>query len=238
MKSAIRKIIVITLVTLLLASFLNILLPHAKAAGTIIVPDDFSTIQAALTNATSDTTIYVKSGFYVEDVSIPVGLGYINIVGENKLDTVLNGSFTATFAGGPILVTHLTINGPVYIDNRAYDPNFNFRLSDCVVNSNIDLSNYNGDTIENNVIVGSLTLFSSYHSSPSRIVVGNNTFLAGIARAGIIINSAGAVGGGGCYNNVITDNTIINASVGITEEGQDIATGPIAGTIQLVEILS
>jgi len=221
MKSILQKFVVITLVTLLFASFLNISLPYANAAGTFIVPDDYLTIQAALDAAGSQTTIYVRSGVYEENVSIPYGRWYIDIVGEDTLDTVLNGSFLASYGSGYISVEHLTITGPVQVDYGVEELNPNFRLSDCVVNSNIVLSTTNS-SIENNVIRGSLTFISALHIPASLNVVRNNTFLG----SGIILNGMGGGAEGGCSNNLITDNTIISASVGITEEGRVTVGGP------------
>ena len=57
-------------------------------AATIIVPDDYPTIQAAINAATAGDTIFVRNGTYHESIIITKPL---SLVGENNSDTIING---------------------------------------------------------------------------------------------------------------------------------------------------
>src|SRR4030067_2374091 len=56
---------------------------------TIIVPDDYPTIQAAMNAASQGDTIYVKTGTYYENVIVNKPL---TLVGESKENTIVDGS--------------------------------------------------------------------------------------------------------------------------------------------------
>lgn len=58
----------------------------------IIIPDDFPTIEEGVNNAKSWDKIFVRSGIYKENIIVDkVGL---EIIGENKLNTVIDGGKT------------------------------------------------------------------------------------------------------------------------------------------------
>ena len=52
------------------STFLELSMPAKANGGTIIVPDDYPTIQYAIDNATSGDTIYVRSGTYNESIKV------------------------------------------------------------------------------------------------------------------------------------------------------------------------
>jgi len=90
-----RIIIEIFLVTLL-ASVLIIALdiqPVTSEFETIIVPDDYPTIQEAINNANEGDTIYVKAGTYYEHVVVNKT---VSLIGENKSTTIVDGNGTDT----------------------------------------------------------------------------------------------------------------------------------------------
>lgn len=62
--------------------------PIGSASRMIIVPDDYPTIQDAIDNATSEDTIFVRSGTYLENIDITKT---ISLIGENKRDTIIYG---------------------------------------------------------------------------------------------------------------------------------------------------
>ena len=62
---------------------------HQVKAGTITVPDDYPTIQEAISNANSGDTIFVRNGTYYEHVVINKR---ISLVGENRATTIIDGS--------------------------------------------------------------------------------------------------------------------------------------------------
>ncbi|MBT0160806.1 PKD domain-containing protein [Candidatus Bathyarchaeota archaeon A05DMB-2] len=60
---------------------------------TIIVPDDYPTIQEAINNASNGDTVYVRQGIYFENIILNKT---ISLVGENKTMTIINGNMTGT----------------------------------------------------------------------------------------------------------------------------------------------
>jgi len=64
--------------------------PTVKAEPkTIVVPDDYSTIQDAIDNAVAGDTVFVESGDYHENVRINKA---ISLVGENVDSTIIDGN--------------------------------------------------------------------------------------------------------------------------------------------------
>ena len=106
----------------------------------IIIPDDFPTIQEGIDNANLGDTIFVKNGIYYENVVVDKE---INIIGENKGNTTINGILN--------LESTITVNSPNVIiknfsiinglgDNAAWD------------NSGVYIKSSNV-TVENNLII-------------------------------------------------------------------------------------
>jgi len=87
-----RKIVSGIMLILLLASVLTLALsiqPVKTQPTTIIVPDDYPTIQEAINNASEGDTILVRSGTYYENVIINKS---ISLLGENRDTTIVDGS--------------------------------------------------------------------------------------------------------------------------------------------------
>jgi len=63
------------------------LLPANATSRTIVVPDDYSTIQDAIGNALEGDTIYVKKGVYIEN---PVVNKSVSLIGEDRDATVID----------------------------------------------------------------------------------------------------------------------------------------------------
>jgi parallel beta-helix repeat protein len=74
-------------VLLLLSSVVFVSLPPIKAESkTIVVPDDYATIQEAIDNAAEGDTVYVESGVYIENLVINK---FISLIGKNKDTTII-----------------------------------------------------------------------------------------------------------------------------------------------------
>ena len=58
-------------------------------AGTIVVPDDYPTIQAAINAANEGDNVYVKAGVYFENIVIRRSL---TLTGENRDTTIIDGN--------------------------------------------------------------------------------------------------------------------------------------------------
>jgi parallel beta-helix repeat protein len=72
-----------------------------RGASTIIVPDDYPTIQEAINNAIDGDTVFVKAGTYYEHVVVNKT---VSLVGENCTTTIVDGS-------GTRVVINVTRNG-------------------------------------------------------------------------------------------------------------------------------
>jgi parallel beta-helix repeat protein len=69
-------------------------------AATIVVPDDYSTIQGAINAATAGETVYIKEGTYVENVVVNKTLW---LIGASREETIVDGRTTPR--GNAIVVT-------------------------------------------------------------------------------------------------------------------------------------
>lgn len=76
--------------------------------GTIVVPNDYPTIQEAIDHASSGDTVFVRKGTYKECVSINKSL---SLIGEDKTQTTIIGDWQ--LGGTVVLVEHdnVTVSG-------------------------------------------------------------------------------------------------------------------------------
>ena len=106
--------------------FLSVLIPLSQLSlsnnrvivraspDTITVPDDFPTIQQAINNAGEGDLINVRNGTYYEHVTVDKS---VSLVGENRLATVIDGSFV----GVVVLITaHNVVLRGFTIRNSGY----------------------------------------------------------------------------------------------------------------------
>ena len=87
-----RKIIALLLALILTVSVITFL-PVKAEVKTIIVPDDYSSIQTAVDKASTGDTVLVKSGTYHQNVTINKQL---SLIGENDETTILYGPRSST----------------------------------------------------------------------------------------------------------------------------------------------
>jgi len=83
--------ITISLILLLLASSVILFLPAKVESKTIIVPDDYPSIQAAVGNASSGDTVFVRKGNYTGGISLSKP---ITLKGEDAESTIIVGGAT------------------------------------------------------------------------------------------------------------------------------------------------
>lgn len=194
----------------IILSFIIPISPPAKASpSTIYVPDDYSTIQAAVDAASPGDTIIVRDGTYIENVDVNKSLilqsengAEATIVeASNSIDYVFHISADEVYISGFKLGRG---SAGIYLDNADY----------CEISNNVLASNNYGISTRtywsssNNIIVDNIVenndrgIFISYASS-------GNSIIGNISQN----NNVGIFLAGG--NNAITDNTIQNNTRGI-----------------------
>jgi len=153
----------------------------------IVVPDDYSTIQEAINNASNGDTVFVKSGIYYENIDVNKT---VSLIGENRNATIIDGlgSGTTVFVrANNVVIDNLTIQG-----GGSYG---------------ILLDEWTADvTISNNLIVG-----NAYGIYPlgvsSRSIIVNNT-ISNNQNMGVRV-----VGTASITNNTITSNGGVGVAV-------------------------
>ncbi|MGB9730099.1 MAG: right-handed parallel beta-helix repeat-containing protein, partial [Thermoprotei archaeon] len=216
-----RRIVSGIMLTLLLIGMLmsafNIKQVKAESR-TIVVPNDYPSIQAAINAASTGDTIFVKSGTYHENVMVDKTL---KLIGENQ-DSIIQGSIT--FKADNILFDGFTITNQ---DRALLLTKVNFcRVSNCnISNNNVGIFIYHEPSMSNyvyarnsifgNIIMNNNVGVLSYSSMdiPPQSVCGdyfsNNIFIGN--NYGIIIsNNINIVQPNKEYGgNVIRSNTFL-----------------------------
>jgi len=84
-----RTVLVLTLImTLMFLAVTGTQVVKRAKAETIIVPDDYATIQEAVDSVADGCTIYIREGTYRGDIDIPKR---ISLKGQNPESTIING---------------------------------------------------------------------------------------------------------------------------------------------------
>jgi parallel beta-helix repeat protein len=179
---------------------------------TIIVPDDFSTIQEAINHASDGDKIFARNGTYSGPIVIDKAL---TLEGENRESTIIDeGSNEPSGSIILVLANNVAISG--------------FTIQHCREGGNaIWLDGYVNMTFSDNIITGCNEGIRILHSSGNVILhntvqdcyyntgVGfdwafNNT----VHQNTIINNHYGLSGGYDNHNNIYSENTIINNDIG------------------------
>ena len=209
--------VVLLILSLVLVSFPQIGVVQAEPR-TIIVPDDYSTIQEAVDGANDGDIVFVKSGTYNGSVTINKS---ISLIGENKEATTIIGDWELN--GTTILVRHdnvtiseLTLES---VGNAVSGRGVHLlyvrycKVSNCNFASGwigVWLYGASENKIENNYIDGTGTIpFSSginLQGSHNNTVTGNDIAEYDFGLA-IILNRT--------IGNIVTENSILNCYNGI-----------------------
>ena len=176
------------LLLLLLSLFFVIRFDAEAGPPTIIVPDDFSSIQAAINNASVGDIIFVRNGTYYENIVVDKA---VRLVGEDPDATIIDGNLTASV----IIVSHQSVHieGFTLRNSSLGWPNSGIRVIDswqCTFVNNIINVNFIG-----------ILLDSSPYNDLFQNVVTNNHY-------GIYLLST--------FGNKIGDNSVIGNWAGVT----------------------
>jgi hypothetical protein len=187
------KSLALFLVALFLTSLVVLPPPTVKAySKTIVVPDDYPTIQAAVDKTSIGDTVLVKSGTYNQNVTINKQL---SLIGEEAETTILYGPRSST-----IFDPSITIN--INADNVSVS---GFTIAD---NMNGILANGNGIQVISNVFdsVAGIVLTGSFgtiadntatfrppystHNGPITCSGSNNTISGNIIKNWIVLTGS------------------------------------------------
>jgi parallel beta-helix repeat protein len=190
---------------------LNIKTTNAEP-GTIIVPDNYPTIQQAINAANFGDTIFVRAGTYLENVFVnkPVYL-----VGESAKNTIIDGgraSRVITVLSGSVMITGFTItncgmgaqsDSGIYLGGLT---NVTIKNNHIMANNGSGILLYwssNNTIAENTITINTdgIFLWDSY----------NNT----IYRNNIMTNSRYGIHLFWSYNNTFRENDIGNNGCGV-----------------------
>ena len=100
-----RLVLAIALIILMSFSVLPFVSVKAKST-TIVVPDNYSSIQDAINNAIEGDTIYIKIGTYVEN---PIVNKTVSLIGEDRDRTVIDVTAGLKVQSNNVTITGLTI---------------------------------------------------------------------------------------------------------------------------------
>jgi len=205
-------------------------LPVKAQSQTIIVPDNFPTITAAVLNANNGDTVFVKNGNYTESIEIDKP---ISLIGEERNSVVITAPFSTIFGSQTIKVvadevkiSNLTVNNyndygfgisdsgnrSKIISNIVYAQTAIVTSAPFII---VSKNNLSGSTsvlvsthdcnITDNILSSSIDLEGSFNIVSENRITGNTVY--GIVGYGVFIN--------GNSNNV-TNNTIVNEQDGIS----------------------
>ena len=198
---------------------------------TLIVPDDYATIEWAVGNATAGDTVYVKSGTYNErSFVIDKPLSFI---GENSSNTILIGGFEGIRGGGStvgIKADNITVSGftirsydfdtPAWYFFGVYVGGNNCNITgniiencDCGIWNGGSLSTVSSVRISKNTIRDNLHAGIEFEGTPYNITITDNTIESNLV--GITISRYGFHGSENKVRFVVSGNNVINNGQGI-----------------------
>jgi nitrous oxidase accessory protein len=227
-KSEILKVLTLTIILCSVVWMLNI--QTSYATKTLVVPQDYPTINEAVSQASTGDTVMVQKGIYRENVLISKS---ISLLGEDAKNTIIIGSGggNRAFAGVTITADNVKVSGFTieslnYTSSSLHATGINLQGDHCTITDNIIQNNYLGifcsiqshTKITENIIShnfkdgmrfygGSLNEISDNNISGN---VGSGIAIAGYSNT-ILRNSLGnnlrGIGLGSTYS-VLSGNTI------------------------------
>ena len=185
------------LISTLLLSAVVAGLPVQAEARTIVVPDDYSTIQEAIDNASEGDTIFVKRGVYVENTVVNKS---VSLIGEDRDSTMIDVT-----AGLKVQSNNVTIAGFTIYD--GYD-GISLATNYCNISGNKITNTTHGIVVfgyENSIsgnIFESIGLSSAIQLNfANKNLISGNYIVSCVEGIQIWQNS---------NNNTLRENTIIN----------------------------
>lgn len=205
--------LIFILVTLLCA----IIIQRGSASKTVVVPDDYSSISAAVDHASSGDTVLVRNGVYHENLLINKSL---TVMGEDSENTIVIGtggvtrgqSTVFTLAADHVKISGFTIESLDYSTASDYATGISVEGDDCTITGNnirntfygIFCSIQSSTTISWNTITGNYKDGIRFYGGSLNEISENN--IVGNAKSGIAIEG---------YSNTISRNNITSNNIGV-----------------------
>jgi parallel beta-helix repeat protein len=185
-------------------------------SASIIVPDDYPTIQEAINNAFDGDVIIVKNGTYYENVVVNKT---VSLFAEDSSTTIIDGNGT----GHVIDVVRDNVNITGFTVRRGgsiFSPDYD---------AGISLNNTRGCTISNNNITDNTCFGIHLLNSDQNTITGNNITHNGMYAVDLTTSNNNIISSNTAtfntniamgmhttsHDNIITGNTIANNSYGI-----------------------
>jgi len=151
-------------------------------------PGNYTTIQDAIDNASTNDTIYVYPGIYVENIMVDKTL---TLIGDEKLTTIIDG-------GGQYDVIHICA-----MAHRVTITGFTIQNSGSIVGAGFDVGleiHSQNNNITNNIFTHHFNMAIELFSSNTNTITHN--LFTTINRTGLDIMSS--------CDNIVSQNTFIN----------------------------
>jgi len=201
-------------------------------------PGNYTKIQDAVDNASNEDTVYVYAGLYIESIIINHS---INLIGEDKYSTIINGNntlFCNTIAikNDNVTVSNFTIqNGTLYgieiitnknkilnniINRNTYgiDLEGSFEtIKDNLISNNKIINHLQGGMLINEWVVNTIVSDNVFQDNPFGIIINSDNNIISYNIFQNMDDTAIALRNF-CKNNTISHNLIQQNSKGISLE--------------------
>jgi nitrous oxidase accessory protein NosD len=175
---------------------------------TIVVPDNYPTIQAAIGNASAGDTVFVKKGTYYTDLG---GL-YINkaisLVGENSQTTIIINNFPHSFWNRCVIRVGFS---NVSISGFSITSNYDSNLVGIAIIMESESQPSSCKIINNNIIGNQIGILKS---NPQSSIISTQSSFDLISKNNITKNDSAM--DFDSTNSTISENSIIDNSFGIS----------------------
>ena len=197
-----KRLSLLLILALIISSVVGFLSVKAEPK-TIIVPDDYGTIEDAVTNAIQGDTIFVKKGTYYETLKIEKA---VSLVGEDRDTTIINGvlregvKVPLTIREDNVSVTGFTLRGG-YAGIQLHS-NFSQISGNRITNTQFGIILSNG--LQNNITEN---IVESIKYSGIKLVMATSNL---VQRNQITSVDGGIEISQSSQNNTISENNISN----------------------------